>query len=155
MIILFLKLNQIKTKYLLCHFSRAIMCYLAEKFRRDDKLYPEKPQERAIVNHRLYFDLGTLYQRFADLYVSFIDYTFFNIYISTFIYLMLCLCHKHPPQHKSYLNKLKLLMTMVKIHFFVDSFCLGISSKSLDPMLRKLYFVFFYDKNHQIFNNNF
>uniref|UniRef100_A0A1B6DCS8 Uncharacterized protein n=1 Tax=Clastoptera arizonana TaxID=38151 RepID=A0A1B6DCS8_9HEMI len=48
--------------------SRAIMCYLADKFRKDDFLYPEKPQERAIVNQRLYFDLGTLYRRFSELY---------------------------------------------------------------------------------------
>ncbi|XP_035891702.1 glutathione S-transferase 1 isoform X2 [Anopheles stephensi] len=46
--------------------SRAIQIYLAEKYGKDDKLYPKDPQKRAVVNQRLYFDMGTLYQRFAD-----------------------------------------------------------------------------------------
>uniref|UniRef100_A0A182MSE4 glutathione transferase n=1 Tax=Anopheles culicifacies TaxID=139723 RepID=A0A182MSE4_9DIPT len=48
--------------------SRAICAYLAEKYGKDDKLYPKDPQKRAVVNQRLYFDMGTLYQRFADYY---------------------------------------------------------------------------------------
>lgn len=43
--------------------SRAILSYLAEKYGKDDSLYPKDPQKRAIVNQRLYFDMGTLYQR--------------------------------------------------------------------------------------------
>ncbi|XP_053683085.1 glutathione S-transferase 1 isoform X2 [Sabethes cyaneus] len=46
--------------------SRAILGYLVEKYGKDDKLYPKDPQKRAVVNQRLYFDMGTLYQRFAD-----------------------------------------------------------------------------------------
>ncbi|XP_058130510.1 glutathione S-transferase 1 isoform X3 [Anopheles coustani] len=46
--------------------SRAIQIYLAEKYGKDDKLYPKDPQKRAVVNQRLFFDIGTLYQRFAD-----------------------------------------------------------------------------------------
>lgn len=46
--------------------SRAIMGYLVEKYGKDDKLYPKDPQQRAVINQRLYFDQGTLYQRFAD-----------------------------------------------------------------------------------------
>ncbi|XP_055591429.1 glutathione S-transferase 1 isoform X2 [Uranotaenia lowii] len=46
--------------------SRAICAYLAEKYGKDDSLYPKDPQKRAVVNQRLYFDQGTLYQRFAD-----------------------------------------------------------------------------------------
>ncbi|KAG8331938.1 Glutathione S-transferase [Homalodisca vitripennis] len=48
--------------------SRAILTYLAEKFGKDDSLYPKDVKKRALVNQRLYFDIGTLYQRFADLY---------------------------------------------------------------------------------------
>ncbi|KAL5283278.1 GstD1.2 family protein [Megaselia abdita] len=48
--------------------SRAIMVYLAEKYGKDDTLYPKDPTKRAVVNQRLYFDMGTLYQRFADYY---------------------------------------------------------------------------------------
>uniref|UniRef100_A0AAG5CP25 glutathione transferase n=1 Tax=Anopheles atroparvus TaxID=41427 RepID=A0AAG5CP25_ANOAO len=46
--------------------SRAIQIYLVEKYGKDDKLYPKDPQKRAIVNQRLFFDMGTLYQRFGD-----------------------------------------------------------------------------------------
>ncbi|XP_017120489.2 uncharacterized protein LOC108141556 [Drosophila elegans] len=48
--------------------SRAIMMYLAEKYAKDDSLYPKDPQQRAVVNHRLFFDLGTLYQSYVDYY---------------------------------------------------------------------------------------
>ncbi|KAE8572972.1 glutathione S-transferase 1 [Halyomorpha halys] len=48
--------------------SRAIMCYLAEQYGKDDSLYPKDPKKRAIVNQRLYFDIGTLYLRFGELY---------------------------------------------------------------------------------------
>nr|QBQ34530.1 glutathione S-transferase GST-7 [Diaphorina citri] len=46
--------------------SRAIIAYLAEQYGKDDSLYPKDPKARGIVNQRLYFDIGTLYQRFAD-----------------------------------------------------------------------------------------
>ncbi|XP_058061296.1 glutathione S-transferase 1 isoform X1 [Anopheles bellator] len=48
--------------------SRAISTYLAEKYGKTDALYPKDPQKRAVVNQRLFFDMGTLYQRFADYY---------------------------------------------------------------------------------------
>jgi len=48
--------------------SRAIIVYLAEKYGKTDSLYPKDAQKRAVVNQRLYFDQGTLYQRLADYY---------------------------------------------------------------------------------------
>ncbi|XP_030371437.1 glutathione S-transferase 1-1-like [Scaptodrosophila lebanonensis] len=48
--------------------SRAIIVYLAEKYGKDDSLFPKDPQQQALVNQRLYFDMGTLYKSFADYY---------------------------------------------------------------------------------------
>ncbi|KAH8311607.1 hypothetical protein KR044_007219, partial [Drosophila immigrans] len=48
--------------------SRAILLYLVEKFGKDDSLYPKDLQKRALVNHRLFFDLGTLYQSYVYYY---------------------------------------------------------------------------------------
>ncbi|XP_055296431.1 glutathione S-transferase 1-1-like [Sitodiplosis mosellana] len=45
--------------------SRAIMVYLVEQYGKTRILYPSDPKARAVVNQRLYFDLGTLYQCFA------------------------------------------------------------------------------------------
>jgi glutathione S-transferase len=48
--------------------SRAIITYLADKYGKDDTLYPKCPKKRAVILQRLFFDAGTLYQRFADAY---------------------------------------------------------------------------------------
>ncbi|XP_026831770.1 uncharacterized protein LOC6553973 [Drosophila erecta] len=48
--------------------SRAIAVYLVEKYGKDDYLLPKDPQKRAVINQRLYFDMGTLYDSFAKYY---------------------------------------------------------------------------------------
>ncbi|SPP80476.1 glutathione S-transferase D2-like [Drosophila guanche] len=48
--------------------SRAILIYLAEKYGKDDSLYPKDPQQRALVNQRLFFDLATLYAAISGYY---------------------------------------------------------------------------------------
>ncbi|CAB3235831.1 unnamed protein product [Arctia plantaginis] len=49
--------------------SRAIMAYLVNAYGRDDSLYPKNPRQRAIVDQRLNFDIGTLFARYAGLYI--------------------------------------------------------------------------------------
>ncbi|KAH8306476.1 hypothetical protein KR018_012419, partial [Drosophila ironensis] len=45
--------------------SRAIIVYLVQKYGQDDSLYPQDPEKQAVVNQRLYFDMGTLFQSFV------------------------------------------------------------------------------------------
>lgn len=44
------------------------MVYLVEKYGKTASLYPSDPKARAIVNQRMYFDMGTLYERLAAYY---------------------------------------------------------------------------------------
>jgi len=49
--------------------SRAILGYLAEKYAKDSTYYPSDPMARGVVNQRLMFDIGTLYQRLLETYM--------------------------------------------------------------------------------------
>nr|CAD7458693.1 unnamed protein product [Timema tahoe] len=48
--------------------SRAIAGYLVDQYGKNDSLYPKDPKKRALVDQKLYFDIGTLCQRFGDYY---------------------------------------------------------------------------------------
>ncbi|XP_037729132.1 glutathione S-transferase D6-like [Drosophila subpulchrella] len=48
--------------------SRAIAVYLIEQYGKDDSLFPKDPKKQALINQRLNFDLGTLYDSFANYY---------------------------------------------------------------------------------------
>ncbi|XP_040156506.1 glutathione S-transferase D7 [Anopheles arabiensis] len=48
--------------------SRVILAYLVSAYGKDENLYPKDFRSRAIVDQRLHFDLGTLYQRVVDYY---------------------------------------------------------------------------------------
>jgi len=46
--------------------SRAIAAYLVNKYGKDDSLYPKDPEARAVVDQRMYFDMGAFYKAFGD-----------------------------------------------------------------------------------------
>ena len=48
--------------------SRAVMCYLVDKYGQDNdhQLYPKKPEIRAKIDDRLFFDIGVLYKPYSD-----------------------------------------------------------------------------------------
>jgi glutathione S-transferase len=52
--------------------SRPAAAYLINKYGGDKKseLYPESPVERARVDQRMYFDMGTFYKAFGECVVS-------------------------------------------------------------------------------------
>ena len=62
--------------------GRAICSYLVNQYAKDDKLYPKDPRERAVVDQRLYFDLGVFYASFANYYV------FSIIFVLTFDFVI-------------------------------------------------------------------
>ncbi|KAF2881599.1 hypothetical protein ILUMI_24574 [Ignelater luminosus] len=46
--------------------SNAILQYLVDQYGKNDKLYPKDPKARAIVNHRLCFNLSTYYRNISE-----------------------------------------------------------------------------------------
>lgn len=67
--------------------SRAIACYLADKYGKDDQLYPKDLKLRALVNQRLYFDSSTLYVKIRSIcvstYVHYLNNPYFIIFIKS------------------------------------------------------------------------
>lgn len=51
--------------------SRAIAVYLAQKYDKTGKLFPDNIQTQAVINQRLAFDMGVLYKAFHDIFVPF------------------------------------------------------------------------------------
>ncbi|XP_013101444.2 glutathione S-transferase 1-1 [Stomoxys calcitrans] len=49
--------------------SRPILIYLAEGYDKTGELYPKVPKTKAIINQRLYFDMGVFYKSFLEYYV--------------------------------------------------------------------------------------
>lgn len=49
--------------------SRPILIYLAEKYDKSGSLYRKVPKIKAIINQRLYFDMGVFYKSFLEYYV--------------------------------------------------------------------------------------
>ncbi|XP_043471686.1 glutathione S-transferase 1-1-like [Leptopilina heterotoma] len=49
--------------------SRAIIGYLVNRYAKNDALYPKDPQKKGIIDQRLYFDVGTLYDLFYKCYL--------------------------------------------------------------------------------------
>ena len=69
----FLKLNPMHTTptvvdgELVMSESRAIACYLANKYAKDDSFYPRDPVKRLHIDQKLYFETGTVHKAYTDI----------------------------------------------------------------------------------------
>ena len=46
------------------------MIYLVSKYAKNDTLYSKNPRKKGLIDQRLYFDIGTLYENVFKTYVS-------------------------------------------------------------------------------------
>lgn len=60
----------VTSNFLFFFYSHAIAMYLADKYGKDDSLYPKDLKNRAIVNQRLFFDSTVLFSRMRSVTVS-------------------------------------------------------------------------------------
>ena len=56
--------------YAILFSSIAILQYLADKYSKTNSLYPNDAQKRALVNHRLAFNISTYYRNISEYVVS-------------------------------------------------------------------------------------
>nr|CAD7448465.1 unnamed protein product [Timema bartmani] len=54
--------------------SRAILAYLQSQYGKHESLYPKDPKKRAVVDQRLYFDMGTLYSQYCSILCERVDF---------------------------------------------------------------------------------
>lgn len=57
------------------------MSYLVDQYGKNIRLNPQTPAGRALVNHRLHFDIGTLYRGMKNYYVSYSKLNHFYIFL--------------------------------------------------------------------------
>lgn len=69
--------------------SRAIAKYLVAKY-GNNKYYPQDIKARALIDQRLDFDIGTLYPKLFEVYVSFISQEALNNVILMLIAIGVC-----------------------------------------------------------------
>lgn len=71
-------------------FSNAILQYLADRYPKDEVLYPKNVQTRAIVNHRLAFNLSTYYRSIGEYVASNLHVKLQKIYLFISILELSC-----------------------------------------------------------------
>ena len=79
-----------------------VCLHLFSKYGKDDKLYPKDVTTRAVVDQRLYFDMGTFYKAVGDVMViiSLINFcyqinTYLFVICNIYFSILKCLPKKH------------------------------------------------------------
>ena len=64
------------------------MAYLVMKYAKNDSLYPRDPEKRSLVEHRLYFDMGTLYENIILYHVRKDIFKIYNKLVFKFLFYL-------------------------------------------------------------------